>query len=347
VYQKGRQAPAVGVPVRLMAWPRSEVVRDLAVGESLSLKPIGWTTTDDSGSFVLRVAPSIDLGEFTSEGGDIDVDLMVDSPHGVATWEATIPRDLLAGSVLPDPNDDEFGSMPRNLDLELTESASGEIDVTRMATLNSDTQEEVEVGTLGVVGDFSTRVGFINKVGSTATVWFQYSYGDSSTLGVGISYNKGLSWSANGTSTRDAGSVSSPAGVTDSPNNLHYYTKFRYSTYIYYSGCGGFESYRKVRASDHAGGMTRVTTSALFTGRYCERYHRGTYTFTRTRAYTWSTGVNSSATIGIDLSARTGYTEGASMRFEHRTDLRDICGEFDKPGITSGTVGRMKSVYRG
>lgn len=346
VRQEGARASATGAPVRMLAWPRLEDLKGVKEGESFVLKPIGRTITGPDGSFVLRVDPSIALDEFTSENGNIDVSILVDSTDGKAGWEATIPRDIMTGATVADVDSDEIGTMPRALDLELVDT-DATIDQQQVENLSSDDQEMV-IASHEDLGDRRVRIGFINRVGTSATVWFQYSYSDSSSLGVGVSYNHGASWSASGRVSREAGSVSSPAGVSGTSMNRHYYTWFNYRKYRILSP-GGYYIRDEVRAYDHAGGMVWYNTTSAFSEKRenCLRYYEGDYTFSSVKAKYWSTGAELNGVIGINLSSQTGYTEGASQKFRHRTNKRDICGEYLSPGRTSGTVGRLKSVYRG
>lgn len=167
----GQTGPVTDAPVRLMAWPKLEVLQQLTDGDRFLIKPIGRATTDTLGRFTMRIDPSIDLTEFTSENGNIDVSLEANTVTGAVTYDATIPRDIASA----DADEEELGTMPRTLDLELVESPDLAVDPQQVAALNSDEQAASSTS-FKSLGDKRVRVGFINKVGSTATVWFQYSY---------------------------------------------------------------------------------------------------------------------------------------------------------------------------
>jgi hypothetical protein len=56
-----------------------------------------------------------------------------------------------------------------------------------------------------------------------------------------------------------------------------------------------------------------------------------TFTKDRTKAITWTNGASLAGAIGIDLSARTGYSTDAEVIFTFSRDRR-LCGTGDNPG---------------
>lgn len=92
-----------------------------------------------------------------------------------------------------------------------------------------------------------------------------------------------------------------------------------------------------MRAIEHTGG-TAVTSSTTPRATYCETYFAGSGFMKRTStATTFSTGASTSGIIGINLSARTGYSTSAKITFSFTKD-RALCGT---NGHAVGTPGRL------
>jgi hypothetical protein len=112
----------------------------------------------------------------------------------------------------------------------------------------------------------------------------------------------------------------------------HDYTYFNYDKYLV--GCTGSMKYQ-VRATSWVGGASTWVPPTAPTANYCLSYAKGT-TFTKdtTTAYNFSSGADLSGAIGIDLSARTGYSSSAKVKFVFGA-TRHLCGTNGYPGSTT------------
>ncbi|MGH3517766.1 MAG: hypothetical protein ACRDQ7_10200 [Haloechinothrix sp.] len=130
VYRAGKR-PVAGAPVRLMAWPKLEMLDTLKDSDEIKLKAIGRTRTAKDGSYVMRADPMVNLDEFTSENGSIDVTLYADTADGGSAYPATVLRADVSGERVASANvegDSTEGTMPNRLDLELESAPQASAD---------------------------------------------------------------------------------------------------------------------------------------------------------------------------------------------------------------------------
>ncbi|WP_182378701.1 hypothetical protein [Nocardioides sp. WS12] len=196
--------------------------------------------------------------------------------------------------------------------------------------------------------DYGQRVTQVNAAGvgwSGATTDFVYTDGAMSTLGVGVSTSGSYgSFKASGTSSKER--TSSGTLSTEFPLKSTGYwsrkTNFRYKKYeifcVYYGG--GSATQYEARPSNYSGGATTYGSTTLpNTPRdYCVFQETGSgATKATSTAVTWTNGVALSGAIGIDVSARTGYTTDAKVSFKFKTQGW-LCGTGGDPGGTPRTL---------
>ena len=112
----------------------------------------------------------------------------------------------------------------------------------------------------------------------------------------------------------------------------HDSTQFRYGRYGYW--CDTQPGYLKyqVYARYWSGGSSTYAPSTSPSAPYCvSNTANTTFTKSTTTADNFSTGADTSGSIGIDLSSRTGYTSALKLVFKF-TSTRQPCGTNDFPG---------------
>lgn len=163
--------------------------------------------------------------------------------------------------------------------------------------------------------------------------WLTYSSSTSSSFGVAVSYDRGVSFSGSGsrTTSDEWGQDFAKSGA-----NRTYRVQVRYRQ----SRCDYYYGGRRVRENSRRWSphyQTGGTRSYRLSGgkpdfRHCApvaagTWHRGG---TRHRDYTLSYGVKFKGAIGIDLSSRRAYTNGARLYYSS-TKPRRLCGNNDFP----------------
>src|SRR5690606_24655421 len=155
-----------------------------------------------------------------------------------------------------------------------------------------------------------------------------YKQGQSSSLGVGLSASGAAgSFSVGGTS-----SVSSNASITypDQTNWKAWQTQFQYAKFHFTckeitTGYLHASEY-SARPVSFVGGTKIVQQSSYPTANYCTSYVAGSsLKKDSTLAYKYSGGVLSSGTLGVNLTAQTGYDSGASVTFKFQSNKK-LCG---------------------
>lgn len=195
------------------------------------------------------------------------------------------------------------------------------------------------VGTCGLIWDKKLGLpwGTVNQFWSNVSgveADAIYSTGSTSHFGIGVSATGEYgTFKAGGTISVDStDSVGFPT-ATGAVGRATFRTQFRLSRYK--RVCTGVKMPPLyVAKTDRwvGGAITRTKASAgvsQFT--YCVWYGADShYTKSATRAMTWENGLSTKALIGIDLSARTGYTSD-SMLTVHFSTGRHLCGWKDFP----------------
>jgi hypothetical protein len=168
-------------------------------------------------------------------------------------------------------------------------------------------------------------------VSNGTTVDFGYTTGSNSSLGVAV--NTGGGFKADGTS-----SVSSTSTVDFAPHTgtggVQFRTKFVYKKFK--TQCTHSEPTYKVRATSYAGGTypKAIAASSTPSATKCVvQKAKSVFTTNTSSATTFSAGVGISSDIGINLSAHTGYSKNAQLKFSFSKDSH-LCGTSDYPGGT-------------
>lgn len=191
-----------------------------------------------------------------------------------------------------------------------------------------------------------TVVGLARSDTPGATVDFSYGRNQDSTLGVGVSTTgKWGTWSASGTQTDSSSGTVNFAPVTDANRLMK--TRFVYRDRLE-TICfprGGCYARHTARPVYWEGGA--ITAKAgPFSTPYCVPYQAGAgQVLSRQRAITWSNGVSLGDSIGLNLSAQTGYANNASLHIKFRKRGR-LCGQLATPARNTVTVGSIAAKAR-
>ena len=357
---------AAGTPVVLQAWPPSRVLAPLAVGESVKLSPVGGAVTRVDGSFDLRFSDPALLIPYVNETGlvDLEVTMTIDGVPSVQALSYPAPADIATAVGVPAENLAELEragarstkavQLTRDGGLATTDDddggdASGLADSTpgldaaarTSGDGNSDVADKTCVSTkIANLGSRQTIVGRAYTVaGAKATLTF--TTGASTELGIGFSATgTNGSFKANGTSSIQTESVTvfpSSAGISGRiwKTDFHF-AKFRI---ICTTGSNAQTMY-EVRATAHDGGAQASIPTGPPTVKSinCKKYNSGSnFTKSTTKATGFSGGVEISSAIGIDLSAKTGYSKKAAVKFAFSKALR-LCGTKGLPADSPGTL---------
>ncbi len=164
---------------------------------------------------------------------------------------------------------------------------------------------------------------------------FTYLSGSSSTLGAAADTG---GWTASGTYTVSGGATQNWPYVNVT-NGYNRKTDFTYKEYL--NTCNGYSTH----ATDWEGGNTTSTVSIQPAGDCVPEnatQQNPTFDLNYSQAWTYSTGVTVPQ-IGINLSARSGYSNATSTAFWF-TDFahqRYLCGRTGFPGYTAQSPGYL------
>lgn len=344
---------AVGSQVELYAWPATEVLAAVKIGESITLTPVGKAQTRANGTFELRLDDGVDLGRFANSIGTVDLEVQAWGPDSLSIthFSRALPGSRALDGALPAQ---ARANGARSLALE--ESPSHGLEMRgRHQPEAASAHANPQVGPINKsiycwdtkIATYPTRqtqVGTTYVTVPSADATFTYTNGASNTLGVAVSATGASgSFSQSGTSTVSSSGV---AGWGARTGNVSYSTFFTYEKWqrscedVFISPTPWIVNVT-VKASRFDGGTT-TGSPAIPTANYCVTLGRNShFMVSSTKAATNSTGVSLSSVIGINVSSQAGYSTAVSADYWNRsvsTDRR-LCGVSGTPG--SGSPGRL------
>jgi hypothetical protein len=310
--------PVTDAVVEAYAWPSNDELAAMTPGTHFDLAPVARGHADSSGSYALARDEKT-IGRFKDKHGNVNLEIVIRSRGGVATTSTGVAGD---GSTATTTR-----HAPAQIDRAMLQHAT--------ATTSTVAAGPIPCGVIykGDLGDHLVWVGGHYSTTTGVTHDLVYSNGASSSLGVGVSTSGRFgTFSASGTtSVSSTGTINFPTTT----GRQHDYTYFNYDKYLV--GCAGTMKY-EARATGWVGGAHVWVPPTAPTANYCYSYAAGSsFTRDRTVAYDFSTGADVSSAIGIDLSARTGYSSSAKVTF-HFAATRHLCGTSGPPG---GVPGRL------
>ena len=322
-----------GTRVVLSAYPRSETVASLQVGDSFAPVAVAKATVGGHGRYEMRIDPSLDLSRFAADSGTIDFAVTAVRGRDIATsYFSATAADLQgrgAGGKQVDATAIVGGAVLDVLD-----------PTDPRAALKTEVCGETYVQNLG------QRRTIVGRSYTTATgAWQQLtiSSGTSSELGVGISASGAYgSFSSAGTESKSSSTSVQFPQLSGWYQYYGWFTYGKYSKWCYpvYDPSKKYVYQYAVRpVTGGMNGAAYVSLGSAPAANYCTRFDPGAKsTMSSTTARTFSNGVELSDAIGIDLSSRTGYTASQTLVSKNSSSSRkDICGVdspiADVPGL--------------
>lgn len=340
----GSPFPA-GSKVEVVAYPSSSVVGSMKVGDSIQVIPVAKAFVGASGKFVVRLDSGLGIERFAASNGLVDFEVRIINDPYYAAYSFSVDINELnklqegVESVVSDRADlmgVVLTALPANKKLHLLEAAvSGPVNKT-------DICGEVLVSNLGVkaVAIGATYTGGAGRTGSLT-----FTSGSTSSLGVGLSASGAYgTYESSGTVERVSTSTVTFAAGSGGRLYQSYFSYGKYGQYCYPVGSSYDEGdiyVYKVRASSFAGGSAIVPQQLPVTlAVNCVPLASGSsFVKSATTASTFSAGAALSASIGINLSSRTGYTTTTKATFTNSSgSSRSLCGVNGTPATAAGLL---------
>lgn len=366
--------PVAGAQIEVLALAGQDVRAGLKIGESFELTPVAYATTRADGTYALEFdyaaldkviqinedarrtnlksrVPGTSRTPRTDEQ-KVDLDIYVTSADGTLSrdYGATVShvpgtRRARVGTLAPavgvstPSRSDAKAALLRSLD------SPPALSFTLGAAKGTATGASVDVmskysipKTCTLRQNYSPQVVYTGQTSATVTggyvqKWTQ-TIGSSSSISEALSvsgtygsWNKGRTVTAETTSeTTWPSSSSSGARLMTTKYNFGKY-------YCIVVGTVARQEYR-VLPQGHFGGTGTVSTTVP-SAPYCAEYLPGSsWSKSTSNAITYTNGVQLKKTIGLDLSARTGFASSAkySVTFSQK---RNLCGVAGGPGSSA------------
>lgn len=331
----------------------------LELGETVPLIPMGTVRVDSTGRFTVAADDLRVPAQPADDNGILDVTVV--ASHGrafgvhnlslttesgrlgvVPGWNAS-PLHAAAPSANSGPEAalgpfsvSKTTTVNDVMNLELVEPATA--DVATSAELSEEEPPTTEACGTTYVENLGNRLTYVGSTHSTTSSGFAsdfvYTTGGTATLGVGTTYGGG-GWQMGGTSSKSSESATGWPAQTSSGDYVRgtYFAYGRYRTELCSQGYVWYEA----RPRYHYGGVVSYSATTPAAS-YCAPYPAGsTFSKTSTNAVTWNAGVKLASEIGIDLTARGGYSSSIKNSFSFKSSKR-LCGEWAGPGGTSGRL---------
>jgi hypothetical protein len=331
-----------GAPVALFATARDHA--DSAVGRTVESVRVATSRVGASGAFELIIEDIETVEALADESAVVDFEVRAVDRTALAPY--SISRKIVHADgrvLLADPAFDQETSSARAATTEpLQITGTTTIESPLEAGLIAEGSASAVQGSgaapmTQVCGETKTKnlgtrrvlVGATYAMAGSTTGRFTYKAGASSSLGVAYSASgRGGTWSRAGTTSR-----SSTAGVSfgSRTGGNAYSTYFTYGQYAQWCrplGSSKNNVYNHVvKANGYAGG-SHVKKAPVPSAKYCTPLsRRDTVTRKTTTSNTWSNAVNFSGPLGVNLTAKTGWSSSASMSYTNNSSSnKRICG---------------------
>ncbi len=352
---------SAGGVVFALAWPGESALADMSPGDVINLEPVAQTNIASDGSFSLRVNDQVDLSSSVSDSdpsANFDLVSIVDGHLTVSSFSRELSGDSELQGAAPQisvaPESSGSASSDSGLDGTLPQMISA-ARVRSALTATPQAQETPSGSSLcglniacrvRLVGTLPARLARVGETYNDVAISSQFHFLKSavSQLGVGFSYNNAFGqWWAGGTAS-DSARVGASWRWTRPNSNTVYYKEVQYRKYVYETWHLTKPHWRAVayeaRPWRDTGGFATRTTSSVFSAQQCANISGEVWPVVWLRdqnnLITYGGGMNLAGLIGINLSAQTGASAEASLRYRFRRPGR-VCGDDSMP-TDSGRV---------
>ena len=343
--------PAGNETVVLQAWPSTESLSTLQPGEEVKMAVVDSDVTDSSGAFDVSVADTSLLDHYKNAEGVVDFQVIAVTDDGVAVQNfpvavpATTGTGGAASALATTATETNYAVTGVELEpIADTIAPAPEPETDDLAPVSeevleappADNEPVVEVpkacGTVyvGSLGNAWVRLGY-GYAYSGATMDFTYTTGSTSELGVGVSSSGRFgTFKASGTA-----SARSTASVSFARTSSFKIWKSQFKMGKYFTSCANYGvitgSYYTARVRAYIGGAAVQGVAGAPSTPYCVTHASGSgFTTEYEKAYSNSVGWDSDTLIGVDLSARTGYSSAAKINFQFDKRMK-LCGTHGYP----------------
>lgn len=354
VDREGRPFPG-SVQVELRLWPGESVLANLEVGDGVKVTPVAKAVTDARGFFELRIENPGLVQRMAADSQYVDLEIVAETPDGRAPYSFSLSVAELEGKQALDSDEGLATHGPlANLTIEpisaedykVSDASSQGIPAGAVDDPSTDGSDGYggklycEWVVVENLGSRAVTVGAAYLTASGVTHDFQFSSGATMTVGVGYSAtSQDAGFSQAGTSTRGTSATVDYPTHTGTNNHRIFRTYYKYSTFrerCQTSATSGWywaNNWETRPTTWAAGAPYGTSASAPSTpSAYCTGYTPGTsHVQETTAAASWSTGVDVSYYIGINLSSQSGWTAYVKNTFTFNA-TRDLCGTNGTPG---------------
>lgn len=329
-----------GALVVLYAWPASDDLSRIKVGETVKTAPVGYALADADGNFALRISDQKMINRYRGADGKVDFEVDASTADSLYSYHFTAnPSAASQKTTLSQKTTSSQGTAAAvELAIQPVPDIAPRVETPQFAPDGGAVDKVCTVSKVSNLGNFWVSVGYGYVSGSGASMKFTYTSGSSSTLGVGVSAT-----GAPGTFSASGASAVSSTSTVSYPSTASFkvwktqFTWGKYKKVCTTTGAGAITTYL-AKADGYAGGSSIQTVAGYPTANYCVSNAAGTsFTKASTAAYNSSVGASTSGTLGVNLSAKTGYSTSAKITFTF-TAAKKLCGTSGLPG---GTPGRL------
>lgn len=326
--------PVADANIEVYAIPPTETLTKMREGDSFDLTLVGKGVSGKEGNY--RISTDFEalakVSKLSSKTSPLNFTFLVSSPTEFIAYNATIEfangsNSGIMTNLLPSSRVSVTQNEKNNLVTEIsfqTETRPSE---------KTDVQPAGAPNNCSLTETLGARDVYVGQTSSTTSGGFShrwiYSTGSSTTLGIGYSLTGSSgTWSQSGTSAISSSTTTSFPTSSSASSQLMV-TKYTFGKFYCFAGVVPTKYYQ-VYPTGHYGGATTLATTTP-NANQCAPYQAGSsFSKTTSSAVTYTNGAQLSTIIGINLSAKTGFTSSAKYEAS-MTSSKRICGVVDGP----------------
>ena len=318
--------------VQAYAWPTEAVFSKIPIGGSINRIPVAAAFTGPDGRFSLRLDRAGLTRSYVSANGQVDLELIAWSATRQRTWFTSVQSATVGGSTVwlsPTASRATSGSASVRTGVQASIRLTDPLKTAKVdgaVVAAPPCTAPILISTHNVM----VRIGrtMTNEAGQTS--WMKDGFEHSVTLGVAVSTQSNVGFSASGTATTTSGVEFT--WVASSSDRMYYrevqYGKSRFT-------CAGVTQY-SFRPRQPTGGNDVILTSFNPSWSNCAPISAGTWVRSRTDGNStfFSGGVESAGKIGINLSFQSNYSSTRTLNYK-TTQSGRVCGSNNLPAYAS------------